>query len=80
MWKGADGAPPALVQYLNGVLSQNPSSPSALPYADDVKWTARDHLLVLLNRCVHPLLILEEGCCWHSDWHAWAAPHGLLLT
>jgi hypothetical protein len=73
MWQGADGAPPALVQYLNGVLSQNPSSPSALPYADDVKWTARDHLLGLLNRCVHPLLILGKGC-WPSDKHARGQP------
>jgi len=74
MWEGAGGAPPALVQYLNGVLSQNPSSPSALPYADDVKWTARDHLLGLLNRCVGPLAHPRRGPLWALHWHARGQP------
>lgn len=37
----------AATQFLNSVLSQR--GPNALPYAEDVKWSIRQHLLAVVQ-------------------------------
>ena len=44
----AGGAPPAgVLSYLNSVLSAR--GPGALPYADELKWSIREHVVQLVQ-------------------------------
>jgi len=53
----------AVVSYLNSVLSQR--GQHALPYAEDAKWTIRQHLLDLLRE--FPSLQVKNGTYTHND-------------
>ncbi|OVA02261.1 Ubiquitin E2 variant [Macleaya cordata] len=50
-------------QFLSNVLSQR--GPSALPYAEDVKWLIRQHLLTLID--VYPSLQPKTATFNHTD-------------
>lgn len=41
------GAPPGVLSYLNGVLSARGAA--ALPYAEELKWPIREHILQLVQ-------------------------------
>ena len=52
-----------VVSYLNSVLSQR--GQGSLPYAEDAKWTIRQHLLDLLQQ--FPSLQVKNGSYTHND-------------
>ncbi len=58
---GAGSAAPALLSYLNGVLSSRGAA--ALPYAEELKWTIREHVLQLLQARVCALRALRACVC-----------------
>jgi hypothetical protein len=58
---GAGSAAPALLSYLNGVLSARGAA--ALPYAEELKWTIREHVLQLLQARTHTVCALLGAAC-----------------
>ncbi|GAQ82072.1 Vacuolar sorting protein/ubiquitin receptor VPS23 [Klebsormidium nitens] len=56
----------AATQFLNSVLSQR--GPNALPYAEDVKWSIRQHLLAVVQD--YPGLTAKTGTFTHNDGRA----------
>ncbi|KAG0577799.1 hypothetical protein M758_5G175900 [Ceratodon purpureus] len=65
MMVGRTGAPTshASTQFLNGVLSRR--GPDALPYAEDDKWSIRQHLLNVIQEC--PSLTVKTAVFSHID-------------